>query len=49
MPRRRRECAVLCLIVGLPVREAAAALGIADGTVRRHLEEARGQLAAVLG
>ena len=48
MPQRRRQCAVLCLVVGLPVREAAAALGIADGTVRRHLEEARSQLASVL-
>lgn len=48
MPRRRRECAVLCLVVGLPAREAAAALGIADGTVRRHLDEARRDLAAVL-
>jgi len=48
MPQRRRQCAVLCLVVGLPVREAATALGIAEGTVRRHLEEARTQLASVL-
>lgn len=41
MPPRRRACAVMCLVVGLPVRDAAAALGIADGTVRKHLEEAR--------
>jgi RNA polymerase sigma factor (sigma-70 family) len=48
MPERRRACAVMCLVVGLPAREAAAALGIADGTVRKHLEEARSQLVAVL-
>jgi DNA-directed RNA polymerase specialized sigma24 family protein len=48
MPRRRRACAVMCLVVGLPVHEAAVALGIADGTVRKHLEEARRDLAAVL-
>ena len=46
MPPRRRECAVMCLVVGLPVREAASALGIADGTVRKHLEEARRDLHA---
>lgn len=48
MPARRRACAVMCLIVGLPAREAGEALGIADGTVRKHLEEARRDLAAVL-
>ena len=48
MPPRRRECAVLCLVVGLPVRDAAEALGIADGTVRKHLEQARAELAAIL-
>ena len=48
MPARRRACAVMCLIVGLPVREAGEALGIADGTVRKHLEEARRDLAVVL-
>ncbi len=44
MPPRRRACAVMCLVVGLPVHEAAAALGVADGTVRKHLEEARRDL-----
>ena len=48
MPQRRRACAVMCLVVGLPAREAAEALGIADGTVRKHLDEARRDLAAVL-
>jgi RNA polymerase sigma-70 factor (ECF subfamily) len=41
MPAKRRACAVLCLVVGLPTHEAATALGIADGTVRKHLAEAR--------
>ena len=49
MPDRRRACAVMCLVVGLPVREAGDALGIADGTVRKHLEQARKDLAVVLG
>lgn len=49
MPPRRRACAVMCLVVGLPVSEAGEALGIADGTVRKHLEEARKDLAIVLG
>jgi len=44
MPPRRRACAVMCLVTGLPVHEAAAALGIADGTVRKHLDEARQDL-----
>jgi RNA polymerase sigma factor (sigma-70 family) len=49
MPPRRRACAVLCLVVGLPVTDAARALGIADGTARKHLEEARAELAQWLG
>jgi RNA polymerase sigma-70 factor (ECF subfamily) len=44
MPPRRRACAVLCLVTGLPVAEAASALSIAEGTVRKHLEEARRDL-----
>jgi RNA polymerase sigma-70 factor (ECF subfamily) len=46
MPPRRRQCATLCLVVGLSVHEAAEALGIADGTVRKHLDEARAALRA---
>jgi RNA polymerase sigma-70 factor (ECF subfamily) len=49
MPPKRRTCAVMCLIVGLSVRETGEALNIADGTVRKHLEEARRELRAVLG
>lgn len=47
MPPKRRACAVLCLLIGLPTDEAAAALGIAAGTVRKHLEQARRDLEAV--
>jgi RNA polymerase sigma factor (sigma-70 family) len=49
MPPRRRACAVMCLVVGLSAGEAGEALGIADGTVRKHLDEARKDLAVVLG
>jgi RNA polymerase sigma-70 factor (ECF subfamily) len=49
MPARRRACAVMCLVVGLSVQEAAGALAIADGTVRKHLEEARRDLRAAVG
>jgi RNA polymerase sigma-70 factor, ECF subfamily len=49
MPPKRRACAVMCLIVGLSVRETGEALRIADGTVRKHLEEARRELRTVLG
>jgi len=41
MPPKRRACAVMCLIVGLTSDEAGEALGIAPGTVRKHLEQAR--------
>jgi RNA polymerase sigma-70 factor (ECF subfamily) len=47
MPPKRRACAVMCLIAGLAPREAGEALGIADGTVRKHLEEARKDLAPI--
>jgi RNA polymerase sigma-70 factor (ECF subfamily) len=49
MPPRRRACAVMCLVLGMPVREVGEALEIADGTVRKHLEEARKDLAVVAG
>jgi RNA polymerase sigma-70 factor (ECF subfamily) len=49
MPPKRRACAVMCLVAGLPVHDAAGALGIADGTVRKHLEEARRDLRLACG
>ncbi len=48
MPPRRRACAVLCLVVGCSTREAARALGIAEGTVRKQLEHARETLRSAL-
>lgn len=48
MPPRRRACAVLCLVVGLSSADAASSLGIAEGTVRKHLAEAREDLRRVL-
>jgi RNA polymerase sigma-70 factor, ECF subfamily len=44
MPPRRRACAVMCMVIGMSVHEAGEALGIAEGTVRKHLEEARRDL-----
>jgi RNA polymerase sigma factor (sigma-70 family) len=41
MPPRRRACVILCWLLETPTAEAASALGIADGTVRKHLELAR--------
>lgn len=49
MPPRRRSCAVLCLLAGLSVNEAAVALGIVPGTVRKQIERARADLHAALG
>lgn len=48
LPPRRRACAVLCFVVGLSTKEAAAALGIAEGTVRKQLGEARTSLQGTL-
>jgi RNA polymerase sigma factor (sigma-70 family) len=49
MPPRRRSCAVMCLMSGLTTKEAARALGIAEGTVRKQLELARRTLRELLG
>jgi len=48
MPPRRRLCATLCFIVGFTPGEAADALGIAEGTVRKQLEAARDTLRSAL-
>ena len=45
MPPRRCACVVLCWLLDAPTAEAAAALGIAEGTVRKHLDAARRDLA----
>jgi len=44
MPPRRRQCAVICLLLGFSPAEAAKILGIAAGTVRKHLNDARQEL-----
>jgi len=44
MPLRRRQCAVLCLVIGFRPSEAAEILRIAPGTVRKHLDEAKREL-----
>ncbi len=49
MPPARRACAVLCLVAGLPTRDAAKALRIAESTVRKQIERARADLRSALG
>jgi RNA polymerase sigma-70 factor (ECF subfamily) len=49
LPRRQREVTVLRYYLGLDVREIAARLGIADGTVKAMLFRARQALAQTLG
>jgi RNA polymerase sigma factor (sigma-70 family) len=48
MPSRRRACAMLCFVVGLSPKDAARALGIAEGTVRKQLGHARDDLKPLL-
>jgi RNA polymerase sigma factor (sigma-70 family) len=43
MPPRRRACVLLCWVLEVPTAEAAGALGIAPGTVRKQLDLARRQ------
>jgi RNA polymerase sigma-70 factor (ECF subfamily) len=49
LPRRQREVTVLRYYLGLDVREIAAHLGIAEGTVMAMLFRARQSLAVALG
>jgi RNA polymerase sigma-70 factor (ECF subfamily) len=48
LPQGEREVALLCLLEGLPVSEAAHALGLSQGTVRSRLFRARASLRGVL-
>jgi RNA polymerase sigma-70 factor (ECF subfamily) len=48
MPAAQRRCAVLCLAVGMPTKEAARTLGIAESTVRKQIERARSDLRLAL-
>jgi DNA-directed RNA polymerase specialized sigma24 family protein len=49
LPRRQREVVVLRFLVGLPVGDVAAVLGIGPGSVRTHLERGLRSLRAHLG
>ncbi len=48
MTPRQKACAVMCLMLGVPTEEAASALGIAPGTVRKHLEAVRSRFAVAV-
>ena len=48
LPRRLREVAVLRYLLRLSTAETATALGIAEGTVKRSLSDARASLAEAL-
>jgi RNA polymerase sigma-70 factor (ECF subfamily) len=48
LPPRERACLVLRYYADLPVTEIAAALGTAEGTVRRYLSDATAKMGAQL-
>jgi RNA polymerase sigma factor (sigma-70 family) len=48
LPRGEQEAVALCLWAGVGYREAAAALGVAEGTVRSRVSRARSRLAGLL-
>jgi RNA polymerase sigma-70 factor (ECF subfamily) len=48
LPRGQQEAVALCLWAGLSYPEAAAALGVAEGTVRSRVSRARAQLSGLL-
>lgn len=48
LPARQRDVADLCLVHGMTTRQAAACLGIDEGTVKSRLDRARRALRAVL-
>ena len=48
LPRRQREVAVLRYLLEMSTAEVAAALGIAEGTVKSSLARARAHLAEAL-
>jgi RNA polymerase sigma factor (sigma-70 family) len=49
LPKAEREAIALCVWAGLSYAEAAAALGIGEGSVRSRLSRARARLARMLG
>jgi RNA polymerase sigma-70 factor (ECF subfamily) len=48
LPRQQRIAVALYYVEGLPVAEVAAAMGLAEGSVKSHLYDARRRLRAVL-
>jgi len=48
LPRRQRMAVELFYYLGLPVHECAAVLGVADGTVKSALSDARARLRTLL-
>jgi RNA polymerase sigma-70 factor (ECF subfamily) len=48
LPRQQRVAAALFYVDGLPVAEIASALGIAEGSVKSHLYDARQRLRPLL-
>jgi RNA polymerase sigma-70 factor (ECF subfamily) len=49
LPRQQRIAAALFYVDGLSVAEVAAAMGLAEGSVKSHLHDARRTLRAVVG
>lgn len=49
LPERQRIAVELCYFVGLPLGEAAAVMGCAEGTVKSTLSAARANLRSTLG
>jgi RNA polymerase sigma-70 factor (ECF subfamily) len=49
LPRQQRIAVALYYVDGLPVADVADAMGIAEGSVKSHLHDARQRLRAVLG
>lgn len=48
LPRRQRMAVELHYYLGLPVRECAEVLGVAEGTVKSALSDARAKLRSIL-
>ena len=48
LPRQQRVAVALYYVDGLSVAEVAAAMGLAEGSVKSHLHDARRRLRAVL-
>jgi RNA polymerase sigma-70 factor, ECF subfamily len=49
LPRQQRIAVALYYVDGLSVAEVAAAMGLAEGSVKSHLHDARQRLRAVIG